>query len=114
MTKGLGLLGIPGFELLGKTQAALDLATSGNSAGGPDTGPNPDSAALSALGTKIGEASMGSGVIGVGASPQIAAIQESNTLLASIDSKMGDLVKGSIDTDFTKSVRRKTHAMDNR
>jgi hypothetical protein len=27
---------------------------------------------------------------------------------------MGDLVKGSIDTDFTKSVRRKVHAMDNR
>ena len=52
-------------------------------------------------------ASMGSGVIGVGASPQIAAIQESNTLLASIDSKMGDLVKGSIDTDFTKSMQRK-------
>jgi hypothetical protein len=51
--------------------------------------------------------SMGSGVIGVGASPQIAAIQESNTLLASIDSKMGDLVKGSIDTDFTKSMQRK-------
>lgn len=51
--------------------------------------------------------SMGSGVIGVGASPQIALAQEANITLASIDSKLGDLVKQSIDTDFTKSNARK-------
>ena len=79
--------------------------------------PSPDAKALidsQAKATAEANASLGAGVIGVGASPQVAAIQESNTLLASIDSKMGDLVKGPIDTDFTKSVRRKTHAMDNR
>ena len=75
--------------------------------GGTDTGPTPNNAALTSLGTKIGEASMGSGVIGVGASPQIAMQQEANTTLASIDSKLGDLVKQSIDTDFTKSNARK-------
>jgi hypothetical protein len=95
-------------------QEYLNAKTNGQQPTGTDTGPSANSAALTALGSKIGEASMGSGVIGVGASPQVAAIQESNTLLASIDSKMGDLVKGSIDTDFTKSVRRKVHAMDNR
>ena len=51
--------------------------------------------------------SMGSGVIGVGASPQIALAQEANLTLASIDSKLGDLVKQSTDTDFTKSLARK-------
>ena len=50
---------------------------------------------------------MGSGVIGVGASPQIALAQEANLTLASIDSKLGDLVKQSTDTDFTKSLARK-------
>ena len=76
----------------------------------PSELPAPDAKALinsQAKATAEANASMGSGVIGVGASPQIAAIQESNTLLASIDSKMGDLVKGSIDTDFTKSMHRK-------
>lgn len=75
--------------------------------GGTDTGPTPNNAALTAIGSKIGEASMGSGVIGVGASPQIALAQEANLTLASIDSKLGDLVKQSTDTDFTKSLARK-------
>ena len=75
--------------------------------GGTDTGPTPNNAALTSLGAKIGEASMGSGVIGVGASPQVALQQEANTTLASIDSKLGDLVKQSTDTDFTKSLARK-------
>lgn len=83
----------------------------------PSELPAPDAKALinsQAKATAEANASMGSGVIGVGASPQIAAIQESNTLLASIDSKMGDLVKGSIDTDFTKSMHRKVQALGNR
>jgi hypothetical protein len=109
------LIPIPGIGgVITGIQAAAGGAVGDGKPNGTDTGPSANSSALAALGTKIGEASMGSGVIGVGASPQVAAIQESNTLLASIDSKMGDLVKGSIDTDFTKSVRRKVHAMDNR
>jgi hypothetical protein len=107
MTKALGLLGVPGFQMIGQTQAALDIATSGSSAGGPDTGPNPDSATLTALGSKIGEASLGSGVIGVGASPQIALAQEANTTLQSMDSKLGLLVNAGIDKDPTKPLNRK-------
>ena len=103
-----------GGAIVTGAQASISASVADNKTTGTDTGPASNAAALASIGTKIGEASMGSGVIGVGASPQIAAIQESNTLLASIDSKIGDLVKGSIDTDFTKSVRRKTHAMDNR
>lgn len=103
-----------GGTVLAGAQAVAAASVSDTKATGTDTGPTANSAALSSLGTKIAEASMGSGVIGVGASPQIAAIQESNTLLASIDSKMGDLVKGSIDTDFTKSMHRKVQALGNR
>ena len=110
-----GISPIPGAgAILAGAQATAAGSVGDGKPTGTDTGPTANSSALAALGSKIGEASMGSGVIGVGASPQVAAIQESNTLLASIDSKMGDLVKGSIDTDFTKSVRRKVHAMDNR
>lgn len=74
---------------------------------GTDTGTPANAQALAALGQKVGEASLGSGVIGVGASPQIAMQQEANDKLASIDSKLGELVKGTIDTDFTKSLGRK-------
>jgi hypothetical protein len=49
----------------------------------------------------------GSGVIGVGASPQIALAQEANTTLASIDSKLGELVNAGIDKDPTKPLGRK-------
>jgi hypothetical protein len=59
------------------------------------------------LGTKIAEASMGGGVIGVGASPQIALAQEANTTLSSIDSKLGELVNAGIDKDPTKPLGRK-------
>lgn len=73
---------------------------------GTDTGTPANASALAALGTKIGEASLGSGVIGVGASPQVAAIEKSNEKLDSIDSKLGELVRGTIDTDFTKANER--------
>lgn len=73
---------------------------------GTDTGTPANASALTALGTKIGEASLGSGVIGVGASPQVAAIEKSNEKLDSIDSKLGELVRGTIDTDFTKANER--------
>lgn len=73
---------------------------------GADTGTPANAPALAALGTKIGEASLGSGVIGVGASPQVAAIEKSNEKLDSIDSKLGELVRAGIDNDFTKRVER--------
>ena len=50
---------------------------------------------------------MGSGVIGVGASPQIALAEEGNKKLDSIDSKLGQLVNDGIAKDPTKPLNRK-------
>lgn len=100
-------LPIPGIQQVAGAQRLLDEATSGTATSGTDTGPAANAPALAALGQKIGEASLGSGVIGVGASPQVALQQEANDKLDSIDSKLGQLVRGSIDTDFTKSLGRK-------
>lgn len=50
---------------------------------------------------------LGSGVIGVGASPQITLAMEANTKLDSIDSKLGELVNAGIDKDPTKPLNRK-------
>ena len=52
-------------------------------------------------------AALGSGVIGVGASPQITLAMEANTTLASIDSKLGELVNAGIASDPTKPLGRK-------
>lgn len=52
-------------------------------------------------------ASVGAGVIGVGASPQMVVLNEQKDLLQEINSGIGQLVKQSIDTDFTKSLARK-------
>ena len=49
---------------------------------------------------------LGSGVIGVGASPQIALAMEANTKLDSIDSKLGELVNAGIARDPTKPLGR--------
>jgi hypothetical protein len=46
---------------------------------------------------------MGSGVIGVGNSPQIALAVEANTKLDSIDSKLGQLVNSGGIKDPTKT-----------
>jgi hypothetical protein len=50
---------------------------------------------------------LGAGVIGVGASPQIALAMEANTTLSSIDSKLGELVNAGIASDPTKPLGRK-------
>jgi len=50
---------------------------------------------------------LGAGVIGVGASPQIALAQEANATLASMDAKLGELVNAGIDKDPTKPLGRK-------
>lgn len=99
---------IPGGSQLVKIGQAIAGGAVGGTdkAPGTDTGTPANASALTALGTKIGEASLGSGVIGVGASPQVAAIEKSNEKLDSIDSKLGELVKGTIDTDFTKANER--------
>lgn len=70
----------------------------------------PDAKALidsQAKATAEANASLGSGVIGVGASPQIAVMMEQKDILEQINSGIGQLVKQSIDTDFTKSLARK-------
>jgi hypothetical protein len=54
-----------------------------------------------------GGSMLGAGVIGVGASPQIALAMEANTTLASIDSKLGELVNAGIARDPTKPLNRK-------
>jgi len=69
---------------------------------GTDSGPATDPKKLASLGQSIGEASMGSGVIGVGASPQIALAEQANTKLDSIDSKLGQLVNSGGIKDPTK------------
>jgi len=74
---------------------------------GTDSGPATDPKKLALLGQSIGEASLGSGVIGVGASPQMVVLNEQKDLLEEINSGIGQLVKQSIDTDFTKSLARK-------
>jgi hypothetical protein len=56
---------------------------------------------------ELPSAALGSGVIGVGASPQIALAMEANTKLDSIDSKLGELVNAGIDKDPTKPLNRK-------
>lgn len=50
---------------------------------------------------------LGAGVIGVGASAQILLAQEANASLASIDSKLGQLVNEGIEKDPTKPLGRK-------
>ena len=55
----------------------------------------------------VNTSALGSGVIGVGASPQIALAMEANTKLDSIDSKLGELVNAGIDKDPTKPLNRK-------
>ena len=72
--------------------------------------PSPDAKALidsQAKATAEANASLGAGVIGVGASPQIAVLMEQKDILEEINSGIGQLVKQSIDTDFTKSMHRK-------
>ena len=72
--------------------------------------PAPDAQALinsQAKANAEANASMGSGVIGVGASPQVALQQEANTTLTNIDSKLGLLVNAGIDKDPTKPLNRK-------
>jgi len=54
-----------------------------------------------------GGSMLGAGVIGVGASPQIALAMEANTTLSSIDSKLGELVNAGIARDPTKPLGRK-------
>ena len=103
-TKGLGSgpIGAILYQILNKDANAPAVA--------PTDLPAPDVQALINSQSKANaeaNASMGSGVIGVGASPQIALAQEANLTLSSIDSKLGDLVKQSTDTDFTKSLARK-------
>lgn len=96
-----------GGTILAGAQAVAAASVADTKATGTDTGPTANSAALSSLGTKIAEASMGGGVIGVGASPQIALAQEANATLASMDSKLGELVNAGIDKDPTKPLGRK-------
>lgn len=94
---------IPGSNfLIAGAQAAASAGVADSAASGTDTGPTPNIAALTSVGAKIGEASMGSGVIGVGASPQIALAQEANNKLDSIDSKLGQLVNSGGVQDPTK------------
>jgi hypothetical protein len=52
-------------------------------------------------------ASMGSGVIGVGASPQIALAQEANDKLGQIESHLGKIVNDGEQKDPTKPLNRK-------
>ena len=65
---------------------------------------NPASASPATNLTK--DTPLGSGVIGVGASPQIALAMEANTKLDSIDSKLGELVNAGIARDPTKPLGR--------
>jgi len=51
--------------------------------------------------------SLGSGVIGVGASPQIALAQEANATLAQIESHLGKIVNDGEQKDPTKPLGRK-------
>ena len=91
-----------GGALVSIAQAGVSASVAEKKTTGTDTGPIPNAAALTSVAAKIGETSMGSGVIGVGASPQIALAQEANTKLDSIDSKLGQLVNSGGIKDPTK------------
>lgn len=104
-TKGLSLgpLGAGLYQLLNRNAATSTTAATSNL-------PAPDTQALidsQAKATAAANASTGAGVIGVGASPQIAVMMEQKDILLEINSGIGQLVKQSIDTDFTKSLGRK-------
>ena len=92
-----------GGALVSLAQAGVSASVAEKKTTGTDTGPIPNTAALTSVGTKIGEAAMGSGVIGVGNSPQIALAVEANTKLDSIDSKLGQLVNSGGIKDPTKT-----------
>jgi len=92
-----------GGALVSLAQAGVSASVAEKKTTGTDTGPIPNTAALTSVATKIGEASMGSGVIGVGASPQIALAEQANTKLDSIDSKLGQLVNSGGIKDPTKT-----------
>lgn len=91
-----------GGAIVSGAQAAVSASVAEKKPTGTDTGPATNAAALASIGTKIGEASLGSGVIGVGASPQIALAEQANTKLDSIDSKLGQLVNSGGIKDPTK------------
>jgi len=91
-----------GGAIVAGAQAAVSASVAEKKPTGTDTGPATNAAALASIGTKIGEASLGSGVIGVGASPQIALAEQANTKLDSIDSKLGQLVNSGGIKDPTK------------
>lgn len=98
-TKGLSLGPIGAFIFKG-----LNADQNGPAVPASDL-PAPDTKALinsQAKATAEANSSMGSGVIGVGASPQIALAEEANTKLDSIDSKLGQLVNSGGITDPTK------------
>jgi hypothetical protein len=91
-----------GGALVSLGQAGVSASVTEKKTTGTDTGPATNASALASIGTKIGEASLGSGVIGVGASPQIALAEQANTKLDSIDSKLGQLVNSGGIKDPTK------------
>lgn len=91
-----------GGAIVSVAQAAVSSSVAEKKTTGTDTGPATNPAALASIGSKIGEASLGSGVIGVGASPQIALAEQANTKLDSIDSKLGQLVNSGGIKDPTK------------
>jgi hypothetical protein len=91
-----------GGAIVSLAQAGVSASVAEKKTTGTDTGPATNPAALASIGTKIGEASLGSGVIGVGASPQIALAEQANTKLDSIDSKLGQLVNSGGIKDPTK------------
>jgi len=92
-----------GGALVSLAQAGVSASVAEKKTTGTDTGPIPNTAALTSVASKIGEAAMGSGVIGVGNSPQIALAVEANTKLDSIDSKLGQLVNSGGIKDPTKT-----------
>jgi hypothetical protein len=97
----------PSGVLMALQNQAIARSLINEGSGGTDSGPATDPKKLASLGQSIGEASMGSGVIGVGASPQIALAEQANTKLDSIDSKLGQLVNDGIARDPTKPLGRK-------
>lgn len=104
MTKGFSAGPLGAFLFKGLNQGQQTPAVP------PSDIPAPDAKALinsQAKATAEATSSLGSGVIGVGASPQIAVMMEQTDVLKEINSGIGQLVKQSIDTDFTKSNARK-------
>ena len=105
MTKGLSAGGPLGLLLYKGVNAEQ-----GAPAVSPTTLPAPDTQALinsQAKANAEANASMGSGVIGVGGNPQVIAINEGNAKLDSIDSKLGLLVNQGTPIDPTKPQGRK-------